>query len=182
MASPTDSLCSKVRLTLSARNLKNCDVFSKSDPMCVVFLSSGALRDDCYYECGRTETLMNCLNPEWSKTICVDYFFEELQKVKFEVYDIDSVSNDLKEHDFIGFVETTLAEIVASPSSRKTFVLSGKEGNTHNGDLTVVAEEADSDRNEAVVFAIRAVKVDKKQFLGKSDPFLQIYRINDDGT
>uniref|UniRef100_F1KU93 Nicotinic receptor-associated protein 1 n=1 Tax=Ascaris suum TaxID=6253 RepID=F1KU93_ASCSU len=182
MKGPGESLCSKVRLTLSAKNLKDCDVFSKSDPMCVVFLSSGALRGGRYSECGRTETLSNCLNAEWSKTIVVDYFFEEIQDIKFEVYDIDSSSNNLADHDFIGSAESTLAEIVGGPSCRRSFFLRGKNGERNCGELTIVAEEAEDQSREAVVFALRALKLDKKQFFGKSDPFLQIYRINDDGS
>lgn len=58
----------------------------------------------------------------------------------------------------------------------------GKNGERNCGELTIVAEEAEDQSREAVVFALRALKLDKKQFFGKSDPFLQIYRINDDGS
>uniref|UniRef100_A0A915C0C5 C2 domain-containing protein n=1 Tax=Parascaris univalens TaxID=6257 RepID=A0A915C0C5_PARUN len=177
-----ESLCSKVRLTLSAKNLKDCDVFSKSDPMCVVLISSGALRGGRYSECGRTETLSNCLNAEWSRTVVVDYFFEEVQDIRFEVYDIDSSSNNLADHDFIGSAESTLAEIVGGPFCRRSFSLRGKNGERDRGELTVVAEEAEDQSRETVVFALRALKLDKKQFFGRSDPFLQIYRTNDDGS
>ncbi|VDM42927.1 unnamed protein product [Toxocara canis] len=174
MKDPIGSLCSKLRLTLSAKS------FTGNYNVNASF--KGALRGDRYLECGRTETLLNCLNAEWSKTICVDYFFEEVQRIKFEVYDIDSSSSNLADHDFIGSAESTLAEIVGGPSCRRTFSLRGKNGGPSCGELTVLAEEAENDSKEAAVFALRAVSLDKKKFFGKSDPFLQIYRVNDDGS
>jgi hypothetical protein len=46
------------------------------------------------------------LNPKFSKPILVDYWFEEIQKLKFEVYDIDNPAKRKEEQDFIG--ETVL--------------------------------------------------------------------------
>ena len=46
----------------------------------------------------------------------MDYYFEEVQPLRIEVYDIDDVVHmtDLSRHDFIGAVEVTLAEIVSA--------------------------------------------------------------------
>jgi len=41
----------------------------------------------------------------------VDYFFEELQKLKFFIYDIDSPSSNLKSADFLGEMESTLGQV-----------------------------------------------------------------------
>ncbi|VDN42735.1 unnamed protein product, partial [Gongylonema pulchrum] len=68
-----------------SRNLLDRDAFSKSDPMCVVFLSTGPLNDNKFREVGRTEVIQNSLNPEWKETVEVDYFFEETQRIKFEM-------------------------------------------------------------------------------------------------
>ena len=34
----------------------------------------------------RTETIQDNLNPEFAKKLIIDYFFEEAQRLKFEVY------------------------------------------------------------------------------------------------
>ena len=60
---------------------------------------------------GRTERLDNTLNPRFSKAIIMDYFFEELQKLKFFIYDIDSPSMNLKSADFLGEMECTLGQV-----------------------------------------------------------------------
>ena len=46
----------------------------------------------------------------------MDYFFEEIQKVKFVVYDVDDRKHveDTQRHDRIGEMECTLADIVTA--------------------------------------------------------------------
>ena len=69
------------------RNLKDCDVFSKSDPLCVIFEAFHSASAGLQYgEIGRTECVKNCLNPEWNTKIILDYMFEERQRMKFEMY------------------------------------------------------------------------------------------------
>lgn len=41
----------------------------------------------------------------------IQYRFEVQQNLKFEVYDIDSLSVDLKDHDFLGDCETTVGYV-----------------------------------------------------------------------
>ena len=63
------------------------------------------------FQVGRTERLDNTLNPRFSKAVLVDYFFEELQKLKFFIYDIDSPTGNLKTADFLGELECTLGQV-----------------------------------------------------------------------
>ena len=42
------------------------------------------------------------------------YYFEEQQQLMFEVYDLDSRSNRLSDHDFIGRCRCTLGQIVSA--------------------------------------------------------------------
>ena len=91
------------------------DTFSKSDPFIVLFQEG---KGGQWVETHRTETIMDNLNPEFSKTITLDYRFETQQKLKFEVYDEDSKTTNLSKHDFIGKVNTTLGEIVGASSGR----------------------------------------------------------------
>lgn len=54
---------------------------------------------------------MNSLNPTFSKTFVIDYYFEMVQKLRFEVHDIDSDTCNLKDADFLGEVECTLGQV-----------------------------------------------------------------------
>ena len=51
------------------------------------------------------------LNPNFAQSVIVDYHFEELQKLKFSVYDIDDPRADIRKADFLGELECTLGQV-----------------------------------------------------------------------
>uniref|UniRef100_A0A8D0A8Y3 Copine III n=1 Tax=Sander lucioperca TaxID=283035 RepID=A0A8D0A8Y3_SANLU len=106
----------KVELTVSCENLLDKDIGSKSDPLCVLLMSSS---DSQWYEVGRTEKVQNCLCPKFAKKFVVDYFFEIVQKLKFGIYDIDNKTIDLSDDDFLGQLECTLGQVRLSVSLQK---------------------------------------------------------------
>ncbi|KAJ7360434.1 hypothetical protein OS493_015535 [Desmophyllum pertusum] len=174
---PSVSQCvTRVQMNISCRNLQDKDVMSKSDPMAVVMI----FKDGRWFEVGRTERLDNTLNPQFSQAIIADYFFEELQKLKFLIYDIDSPSQNLKSADFLGEIECTLGQLVSLGTYTKPLVLKGTAEN-RAGTITVVTEEVSGGSDE-VYLQFRAEKLDKKDFLGKSDPYLELARSKEDGT
>ncbi|WAR26495.1 CPNE8-like protein [Mya arenaria] len=102
----------QVEISVKCRGLRDLDTFSKSDPMCVMFTKD--VKSGQFYEYGRTETIQDNLNPDFVKKFVINYFFEESQKLKFELYDVDSKSAKLSDHDFLGRMECTLGEVVAA--------------------------------------------------------------------
>ena len=60
-----------VELSISARNLLDCDITSKSDPMCVVFSKPFGASSNRYnwQELMRTERIQNNLNPDFAKKV-----------------------------------------------------------------------------------------------------------------
>ncbi|XP_053527444.1 copine-5 isoform X2 [Artibeus jamaicensis] len=188
----------KVEITVSCRNLLDKDMFSKSDPLCVMYTQG--MENKQWREFGRTEVIDNTLNPDFVRKFIVDYFFEEKQNLRFDLYDVDSKSPDLSKHDFLGQAFCTLGEIVGSPGSRLekpltigAFSLNSRTGKpmpaVSNGGIpgkkcgTIIlsAEELSNCRDVATM-QFCANKLDKKDFFGKSDPFLVFYRSNEDGT
>uniref|UniRef100_A0A3B4ZN83 Copine-3 n=1 Tax=Stegastes partitus TaxID=144197 RepID=A0A3B4ZN83_9TELE len=165
----------KVALTISCDNLLDMDAFSKSDPMCVLLMNTSGPH---WCEIGRTEKIQNCLNPKFSKTLLLDYYFEMVQKLRFEVYDIDSENCSLQDADFLGELECTLGQIVSSRKITRPLVKKDKRP-AGKGSITICAEERTD--NRVVVFEAAARKLDKKDFFGKSDPFLEFYRQTETG-
>ncbi|KAL0167961.1 hypothetical protein M9458_036183, partial [Cirrhinus mrigala] len=53
-------------------------------------------------------TAVNNLNPVFGVKFQVDYHFEEVQKLKFAMFDEDKCSSQLYEHDFLGEFTCTL--------------------------------------------------------------------------
>ncbi|XP_067402962.1 copine-1 isoform X1 [Emydura macquarii macquarii] len=165
----------KVELSISCENLIDKDVGSKSDPLCVLLQNVGG---DQWAELDRTEKIKNCQKPEFSKKLLIDYYFEKVQKLKFGVYDIDNKSYDLNDDDYLGGVECTLGQIVSSKTLTRPLEL--KKGKpAGKGTIKISAEEIKDTR--VVSLEIEAQNLDKKDFLGKSDPFLEFYKQNDGG-
>ncbi|XP_029690085.1 copine Va isoform X1 [Takifugu rubripes] len=173
----------KLEITVSCRNLLDRDTFSKSDPLVVLYTQGVECKQ--WREFGRTEVIDNTLNPDFVRKFILDYFFEEKQNLRFDVYDVDSKSPDLAKHptdfnDFLGQVHCTLGEIVGSPASRLEKSLGGIPGRKC-GTIILSAEELGNCRDCATM-QFCANKLDKKDFFGKSDPFMVFYRSNEDGT
>uniref|UniRef100_A0A6I8N5K4 Copine-7 n=1 Tax=Ornithorhynchus anatinus TaxID=9258 RepID=A0A6I8N5K4_ORNAN len=166
---------SKVELRLSCRHLLDRDPLNKSDPSVLLLLQS----QRHWVEVDRTEVIKSNLHPVFSKVFTLDYYFEEVQKLRFEVYDIHShCSIGSQDDDFLGGVECTLGQIVAQKKMTKSLFLKfGKPAGKST--ITVTAEEI-SGKNGYVELSFQARKLDDKDLFSKSDPFLEIYRINDD--
>ncbi|XP_041945072.1 copine-1 isoform X1 [Alosa alosa] len=166
---------SKIELSISCNNLIDKDVGSKSDPLCVLLQSTGS---DSWTEVDRTERVKNCQDPEFSKKLRLDYHFEKVQKLKLGVYDIDNKSVDLSDDDYLGGFECTLGQIVSSKKITRPLEL--KKGKpAGKGTITITAEEIKD--NRAIVLEMEAKGLDKKDLFGKSDPFLEFFKKQDDG-
>lgn len=79
--------------------------FSDKAAKCTCLNASFSLQLD------RTETAVNNLNPAFAKKFIIDYHFEEVQKLKFALFDQDKSSTQLYEHDFLGEFSCTLGTV-----------------------------------------------------------------------
>uniref|UniRef100_A0A7N6F6R3 Copine 8 n=1 Tax=Anabas testudineus TaxID=64144 RepID=A0A7N6F6R3_ANATE len=159
-------------------------------------------------EFGRTEVIDNTLNPDFVGKFILDYFFEERQNLRFDLNfmsvlfhqwfifvlnHIKTTSLLLPLQDFLGQAFCTLGEVVGSLGSRSEKPLGSSHPGRHTphhscagiagkkcGTIIVKAEELNNCRVMLMQFC--GNKLDKKDFFGKSDPFLVFYRSNEDGT
>ena len=131
-----------------------------------------------WIEVGRTEVVRDSLNPHFVKKFVVTYNFERRQQVKFQVFDQDSESKSLEDHDFLGEVITTLGSVVSGNPFASVLKNTDSTGNL--GKIFILAEELTTSKEE-VTFAFRAEKLDKKDFFGKSDPFIIISKGSSSG-
>ena len=104
-------------------------------------------------EYDRTECIEDNLNPDFVKKFVIDYYFEEVQHIKFEVYDSDSNSKNLKNHDFVGKVEMTLAEASQGTITKQLLDKNGQFSTTDfRGEITITSEERNESGCNAYVF------------------------------
>ncbi|DBA04555.1 TPA: hypothetical protein N0F65_011103, partial [Lagenidium giganteum] len=174
---------STLELRMRCKNLKKSDLLSESDPFVVVYLQEGA---GPWFELGRTETITNCANPAFVKAMQLDFFFEDVQRLRFEVFDRDSVSENLREHDFLGCVEFTVAQLMSAPGQAKTLALLQQRERGHvsglTGSITVLAEEMSS-CGDMMNIQFAADKVDNTDgWFSASDPFLNVFRLIANGA
>lgn len=101
-----------------SRDLQGSDILSKSDPICVTYIQPFGTRD--WREYHRTEVIKDNHNPDFVSKVVLQYRFEEQQPLKFEIYDIDSNSRNLDDHDFLGFAVCNLGQIVSGGKVLKT--------------------------------------------------------------
>ncbi|XP_064876968.1 copine-9-like [Oncorhynchus nerka] len=168
----------KIEVTVSCRDLLHVDTFSKSDPVVVLYVQGIGTKE--WREFGRTEVIDNTLNPNFVRKFFLDFFFEEKQNLRFDVYNVDSRSSNISKFDFLGQTFCTLGEIIGSTGGRLENSLSGIPGKKL-GAIIFTAEELSNCRDIATM-QLCANKLDKKDFFGKSAPFLVFYRSNEDGT
>ena len=80
-------MTSSVQISISCRNLRNRDITSRSDPVCVLFTQVPGGR---WQEFGRSEQVVDCNDPVWLHKFVLEYKFHERQMLKFRVYDQDT--------------------------------------------------------------------------------------------
>lgn len=173
---PPTTTATKVNLFLSCFHLPNMDITSKSDPQVTVFLNDarGAR------EIGRTEVVADNLNPKFAKPIALDYFFEEVQTLSFEIHDVDATSRD-----YIGQVTCSVGDIFGSRGQElvrqiacKSVKLVGKPP------VLAIRGEEVKGANANVILRFAGSHLDKKDPgpFAKSDPYLNIFKELPDGT
>uniref|UniRef100_A0A671YCU6 C2 domain-containing protein n=1 Tax=Sparus aurata TaxID=8175 RepID=A0A671YCU6_SPAAU len=100
----------KVELRVACRGISDRDALSKPDPCVVLKMQSHGQ----WFEVDRTEVIRSSSGPVFSKIFLVDYYFEEVQRLRFELHDISSGNNGLRDADFLGAMECTLGQVGGS--------------------------------------------------------------------
>lgn len=148
-------LSQKLQLSFSCENLPNMDTFSKSDPFIILYKLVGSV----WTKMGMTEVIHDNLNPSFVTKITVDFFFEEQQKFKIDVYDLDDESqlHNLSKQDYIGTMEFAMHEVVTARDQTLRKNVINPNLNTKTTFVTIIAEEITvTANNELVIFAPQA--------------------------
>ena len=164
----------QIELIVSCTDLLKRDKLSKSDPVCILWVK----KEDTWEEFERTEEIKNNHNPRWETHFVLDYKFEERQLLKFEVIDVDE-----KKNDPLGQVECSLGELVAHQRDGFSKELVNQDRSpAGTGKLQVQAEErAIEGAKETVVLTFQGETLDNMDMWGKSDPFMEINRVDENG-
>ncbi|PRP79805.1 copine-8-like [Planoprotostelium fungivorum] len=163
-----------VRLQLSIRceHLHKKAMLANDSP--IVILSWKSHPESPWEEYGRTERVKNNLNPAFGTAICIDWFFDRIQRVKFEVFSSEGEGDASRGH-LLGCMECHLSDIVTSPNRvLKASLRKPSRPDRSRGIIIIASEQLKSDQGQAIQFRIEGRDLDKKDLFGKSDPYLLI--------
>ena len=164
-----------LNLHVCAKNLKDMDVVTVSDPICALFL----MQQNQWVEFSRTEVIWNNLNPEWVKAFSIMYVFEIRQPIMFRVYDVDSEKANLESQNLIGEAQIELSQLVTSPGSTMTVRLTIPRSSENRGELTITAEQVENCAS-IVSGQFTGINLHKKMFHSFS-PFFIISKASEGG-
>ncbi len=177
---PAPTMTSKVELSISLRDLPNLDVLSKTDPVVVLYDTTGSR----LHEVGRTEIIRDQLNPDFVRKIRLSYYFEYPQNLMVRAYDIDNWSKrtDVSKQEFIGEAFVALPSIIMAQNQTWTGQLTMVKGGSrvNRGKVVITAEQL-RECSLGAEFILKATKLDKKDFFGLSDPFIELARTTEGG-
>ncbi|ESW31948.1 hypothetical protein PHAVU_002G281400 [Phaseolus vulgaris] len=184
-----NGLFSQIELSFSASGLRDRDIISKSDPMLVLYEKgrNGALK-----ELGRTEVILNSLNPTWITKHTLTYHFETVQNLVFRVYDVDTQFHNsvkmlkLEEQEHLGEATCALSEIITKFDRSMALDLHAEDFSRSTqsrncGKLLVHAEESVSSKT-TVEMTLRSSDLEYRDLFSRSDPFLLISKVVEGGS
>lgn len=185
----------KVEIKISCDNLPKSDFFSKSDPKVFVFFEERVytmgIPESRWILVGSTETAHNERNPEFSKSFIFEYYFQYIQNLRFVVMDMEGKNDGFLTNEFIGYTEKTIGELLVNAKQNKcTYDLNGTvpfgmkfKERKHTAKDCRIMINIEEVVNTAVQahFKISCKNLDKKDLIGKSDPYFVISKQLDSG-
>ncbi|EFJ42979.1 hypothetical protein VOLCADRAFT_121478 [Volvox carteri f. nagariensis] len=129
--------------------------------------------------------IVNSLDPKFTKAFKLMYQFERLQRYRVVIVDVDKGQSpaDVKpdDCDFLGSCEFTLSEVVTAPGKKLVRNLISRQGSNLESRAVLLAEEL-SDSKQVYRIQLAASKLRNVESLGKSDPFIQFSRQQDESS
>ena len=120
---------------------------------------------------GKTDTVINNLNPDFSTPITIDYYFEKTQKIRFEVYDQDQGSKETQ-----GKHSTKISSLLGARN--QTYI--AELGINNKRGKIIIKTESLKESNQAIIMSVSCsgLKSKKKNFgfSSSNHPYLIIKR------
>ena len=151
----TPGLVQTVSISFSAKDLPNLDTFTRTDGL-VVFSKQS---DNKWRKLGMTEVIMDNLNPSWVKSFDVQYNFEKREQYRLDMYDVNDTNNvsNLQGHDYIGFLEFSVHEIVTRrDQTLERPLLNENRPAGQSGTVMITGEIKSNQTQEEVIMQMRA--------------------------
>ncbi|KAF6773850.1 hypothetical protein AHF37_06503, partial [Paragonimus kellicotti] len=136
-----------------------------------------------------TETEIHYQNtaPVFTTRLTLEYFFEEKQIITAEIFQCDR--EDREDSRLLGFVQCTVGRVIHSGGELQLMLTCEDEKQSAVGredatiqPIVIVCIREDPFSKENIYLKMQGFNLDKKDFFGKSDPYVIIYRRNERGN
>jgi len=170
----------RVEFFLGGKDFPKLDTLSESDPF--ICVSSRNIKNSQFVELGRTEIITDRAAPEFKKRFTIDFIPENKTELKFDLYDADAETTDLKKSDFIGTAVVALETIVNASGRNVQWPVNDSKGKPLAKAQLLIKPEVLAEDAKTVSFSFAGDKLEKVDLMSQSDPFVEILRKRKDGT
>jgi len=193
-----DSLSTKLEIKISCSNLPKLDLQAHSNPRVFIFIENKEFSDtdiqSSWSLIDSTEVIKDESFPFFTKKFIIEYFFETIQNLRFMVVNMNDDSDDWEKNDFIGYIDTALADLICSSEHNvyETDLLTSvppgtkidnSKAKAHAGMSKILFRIDEVEKISHILsIDITGTNLDKKDTFGKSDPFIIIKREEDNGS
>eukprot|EP00475_Leptophrys_vorax_P004106 TRINITY_DN12448_c0_g1_i2.p1 TRINITY_DN12448_c0_g1~~TRINITY_DN12448_c0_g1_i2.p1 ORF type:complete len:227 (+),score=70.49 TRINITY_DN12448_c0_g1_i2:117-797(+) len=174
----------RINLTFSLKNLSKGDgTLGRPDPMIVVCKVDSNTGAESVI--GRTEFIRDVTEGcDFKSPVELDFFFERNTVLRFITYHIkkEEFITELHKQTCIGTTEITLGEVLSSPyGAVRRAVLNDKKKQVGESSMVIRAQTKHGDDDKMLRVKFNGRDLSKKDLMGKSDPFLELYQLQKDG-
>ncbi|CAG8737357.1 17205_t:CDS:1, partial [Cetraspora pellucida] len=170
---------SVVELRIALKNIPTLDVLSKSDPQVFLLLQTSYGIWNEYPHC-KTEIIKNNNNPRFATPLILDYHFEELQRIKLIVVDVDKFDNPKwQAQEFVGEFITDIGSILGRQRGIMQGNLTRRVGEKR-GEIIIAARELRNENSKKYKFHISGYNFPISSFITKEKTYYEIVRITEE--
>ncbi|CAH8439777.1 unnamed protein product [Schistosoma mattheei] len=128
-----------------------------------------------------TELVYNNLSPNYTTRLNLEYCFEEKQIITTEIFECDR--EDRENSVLLGYIQCTVGRVIHSGGELILPITWNEDIQVDRNTSTevVVCIREDPFSKENIFIKMNGANLDKKDFFGKSDPYVIIYRRNERG-
>ncbi|CAH8491008.1 unnamed protein product [Schistosoma rodhaini] len=128
-----------------------------------------------------TELVYNNLSPNYTTRLNLEYCFEEKQIITTEIFECER--EDRENSVLLGYIQCTVGRVIHSGGELILPITWNEDIQVDRNTSTevVVCIREDPFSKENIFIKMNGANLDKKDFFGKSDPYVIIYRRNERG-
>lgn len=158
----------KIQLYFACRELVDLDKITKTDPFLVIYEK----RSGRWEKLLQTQVIYNELNPEFPERVTVDFYFEEIQPFKVEVFHHNSATDLV----YIGEVEFTLIDLTGQKDNTfETPILDKRTNKPNRGNFLARYDSIRKD-NEITLEIFGNMLKSLRCLGGANNNFLEIHK------